>query len=241
MQIPPIHWEESFCREAFSLFGLVTLGPPYRGGPPVRRIRGAPFRTVTVTERTGLAARLSARSAARALRRAGVREAVFPEGYTVPPVFERYGIKPVSPVPLYRATAASIVRLTLRQQAMPEAGITLAFTAGRVTPELAAAVRALASCARYITLAVPDCEALTRMLLREYGLAARIAANGEAIRADLTVCFDPFPAEGPCLPLYSEALPVSYDTPEDCPVPLLTALWRAGTVDASSLSVRSVG
>jgi len=223
------------------MFGLVTPGTPHRDSPPVRRIRGVPFRAVTVAEGTGIAARLSARFAALALRRAGVREAVFPEGYAIPAVFARCGIKPVSPVPLYRATAASIVRLMLRQQGTEQAGITLAFASDRVTPELAAAVRALASCARYITLAVPDCEALARMLLREYGIAARTAASGEPIRADLTVCFDPFPAEGPCLPLYSEALPVSYDTPEDCPVPLLTALWRAGTVDASSLSVRSVG
>ena len=78
--------------------------PPYRGFGGVR------FRAVYVAEGESLRARLSARAAARRLAREGVRCAVFPADYPYCEVFARYGVAPPPSAPLYRATAAAIVR-----------------------------------------------------------------------------------------------------------------------------------
>lgn len=203
--------------------------------PRRRVVEGVRFCAVYVTGGRTLRARLSQRVAARALARGGVREAVFLTRQTDRRIFAKYGVVPISAAPLYRATAADIVRRYLMQQGKHTHGITLAFAAERVTPELYRAIESLSADVRYLSLRVPDGAALVRRLQRERGVAVRLCRE-ESVRADLTVVFDGA-AEGTALRL-DEQLCVTYDSPY--PNELLAALWRAGALDADKLAVLSV-
>lgn len=179
---------------------------------PARVIEGVRFRAVYVRRGDGIAARLSARAAARALRRGGVRCAVFPPDYPHRALFAAYGVLPPPLTPLYHALAAGIVRRCAARRGLELRRAVVAFAAPCVTPELSRAVWELSAETRYIVLRIPGGEALARALRRERGIAARVAAPGEQVRADLTVCFAPCEASGEegTLPLYAPALP------EDC-------------------------
>ena len=69
------------------------------------------------------------------------------------------------------------------------------------------------------------------------GGEGRLAAPGERLRADLTICFTPWEAEGDVLS-FDASLQVGYDS--GLPVELLAALWAGGAVDAASLTVNGV-
>lgn len=222
------------------MFGYVAYHEAGAAEPPVRRIASVRFQTVYVLRGDGLRARLSARFAARSLARQGVRQAVFPEAYAWRGIFERRGVSPVSPVPLYRATAAAIVRRYMARRGVEPHRATVAFAAERTSPELYRAVTALAAEVRYVVLAVPSGgEELARRLKRELGVAARLTLPTEAPCADLTVAFSPVPAAGDVLALYDPALKVEYA--DALPTPLLAALWSMGAVDAGSVQVSEIG
>lgn len=203
----------------------------------MRVIRGVRFRTVYLSRGTGLYACFLRSLAARTLAREGVRQAVFLVDDAQRELFARHGVMGISPVPLYRATAAAIARRCLTQRGVAPRAATIAFAAEHVTPELRRAVTILAPEVRYVTLAVfRGGEALARTLRCELGVAARVAVPGEALCADLTLCFDPCGTEG--LALYDPALAVDYD--DGLPAELLAALWQAGALDAEKLNVREV-
>lgn len=204
---------------------------------PVRVIGGGRFRVVRTARGEGIAPRLSAYLAARALCREGVRCAVFPPDYPYREAFARRGVLPPPLTPLYHATAAAIVRRWMKQSGAPHG--TLAFAARSVSPELRRAVWELSASARHIAL-VPmrGAETLACALRRERGVAARILAPDEAADGCLTVCFEPCGTFASPLPLYAPALRVEYDA--EAPAELLAALLRAGALDASALSVRAV-
>ena len=217
------------------------------GGKPA--VRGARFCIVEAEPGGGFAARRSARRSARLLARRGVREAVFPAEYPFCELFARRGVQPVSPVPLYRATAGEILRACLVQERLDPADAPVAFAAARVTAELARAVWESAGSVRHLTLAVNEGgEALALALRRELGAAVRLAPHGAETDAAVTLCFDegPRPARGTVLPLYSPALRVQYALPENIAAPgcaeneLLAALLRCGALRPEELSVRSV-
>lgn len=227
------------------MYGIVSWRES-RGAPAVRTICGVRFYEVFVSRGAPLREKASARAAARTLARLGVTRAVFPEAYPCRVVFARRGVGPVSPVPLYRATAAAIARRALTQRGVPPDAATVAFAGERVSRELTAAVWALAAEVRYVTLAVGGCEALAHALRRERGVAARLVSPGETVRADLTVCFDEYAAEGCVLPLCDASLRVEYEPPGDVAAAghasnaLLAALYAAGALRAETLAVKSV-
>lgn len=200
---------------------------------PTRVIGGARFRVVYVRRGDGIAARVSARAAARALRRAGVRCAVFPPDYPHRALFARYGVLPPPLTPLYHALAAGIVRRYAVRRALDLRRASVAFAAPHVTPELRQAVWELSAEIRYIVLKVPGGGGeLARSLRRERGVAARVAAPGENVSADLTVCFGPCGTlgEGAVLPLYEQE--PSNGAPS-AGLELRAALFLAGVSGAS--------
>lgn len=216
------------------MFGYVAYRAPEM--PPVRVIEGARFRAVYVLPESTLRARLSARAAARALARDGVREAVFPPEYPHREIFARRGIAAPQLTPLYRATAAAIVRRHLAQSKIDPRRASVTFAAESVTPELRRVVFALAADVRYIALAKPHGgDALAQALRRELGVAAQVGPLDTLPSADLVVAFDDI--AGDALRL-DEALRVVYDSPY--PNELLAALWRAGAVNADALRVKNV-
>jgi len=216
------------------MFGMVCAHAAQE--PRERVVEGVRFRAAYVTEGDALRARMSCRGAARSLARAGVREAVFLAEGAERAAFAKRGVMPISAVPLYCATAAEIVRRYLAQEGMDPRGITLAFAAKRLTPELCGAIGSLASNVRYLVLRVPDGASLARRLQRERGVAVRLCGE-ERAHADLTVALDEAEAEGAVLRL-DDSLCVTYDSPY--PNELLAALWRAGALDADQLKVLSV-
>ena len=218
------------------MYGLIA----YRAAdmPPVRVIGGVPLRTVYAAEGCSLRAALSARLAAAALRRAGVRLAAFPADYPYRSIFARCGVASPSPAPLYRAAAAAIVRCFAAQRGIDLRSAPVVFAAEYVTPDLTRCVEALCAEVRYVMLAVPrGGETLAQTLRRRYGAAAPVVPGGAAPRGALTVIFDETPARGNALRL-DDALRVTYDSPY--PQDVLGLLWRAGALDAAALRVKAV-
>jgi len=217
------------------MFGCIDCRPP--GAPPFRMIEGVRFRTVSVAPGKSFRAGLSARAAARTLRREGVRLAVFPPDCAYRAVFAKHGIAAPPLAPLYRAAAAGIVTRYLAQRGVEARRALLTFAADCVTPELCRCVRTLCADVRYIALAVPRGGALAQALRRDFGVAAQVGPLDALLRADLIVTFDDTPAEGAVLRL-DERLRVVFDS--EHPNELLALLWRAGALDAASLRVRDV-
>lgn len=227
------------------MFGYVSVRP----AEEKLSLRGARFCMAEVEAGSGLAARLSARRAARQLAGRGVKEAVFPADYPLCAVLAKRGVQPVSPVTLYRATAGAILRFCLAQQKQEPADSSVAFAAARVTAELTRAVWESADSVRHLTLAVDEGgEELAFALRRELGVAARVIPRSAIPDAAVTLCFDEGarPARGEFLPLYSPALRVQYAVPEEIAAPgcaeneLLAALLRCGALQPEELAVRSI-
>lgn len=218
------------------MYGLIA----YRAAdmPPVRVIEGVPLRAVYVAEGCSLRAALSARAAAAALRRAGVRLAAFPADYPYRSVFARRGVEVPSPAPLHRAAAAAIVRRFMTERGVDPRSALVVFAAESVTPELSRCAAELCAEVRYAALAVPHGgEALARSLRRRFGVTAPVVSAGAPSRAALTVAFDAAPVGGEALRL-DDALRVVYDSPY--PQDVLGLLWRAGALNAAALRVKAV-
>lgn len=223
------------------MLGCVDYRADGSPAAPTRVIGGVRFRAVYVRRGDGIAARLSARAAARALRRSGVRRAVFPPDYPHRALFALYGVLPPPLTPLCHALAAPLTRRYAARHGLDLHRAAVAFAARHVTPELRRAVWELSAEARYIVLRIPEGgEKLACSLRRERGVAARVAAPGEAASADLTVCFEPrgTPVEGMVLPL---CMPEPPDGAPGAGLELCAALFLAGAPGASSekLSART--
>ena len=219
------------------MIGWVSVRERGAAEPP-REENGIRFFPVWVAKGDGIWARLTAWAAARRLRRAGVRRAVLPTSCPFSASFARQGIEALSPAPLYRATAAAIVRRYMDERCIEPKRATILFTAARVTPELRRAVEALCGDTRYLALsALEGGEAFGRELALRRGVALRLCAPDAALRADLTVCFDAFAARPDALRL-DESLHVAYA--DRRPTELLAALWSAGVLDAKKRVGRAV-
>ena len=217
------------------MFGLIAYGADTA---PERVIDGLRFRAVRVAAGQGLRAGLSARAAASALRRAGVRLALFPPDFPYIPLFVRRGIEPPPLAPLYRAAAPAVVRRYMLRLGIDPRDAMVAFAAERVTPELMRCVTALCGEIRYIALCVPDGgEAFALALRRAFGVAARVGTPDALPPPDLTVVFDETPVPNRALYL-GEGLAVAFDDPR--PNALLALLHRSGALDAAALDVESV-
>lgn len=218
------------------MFGLIAYRTEET--PPEQVVDGVRFHTVRVAEGQGPRARLSARAAASALRRCGVRLALFPPEYPLLPSFARRGVVPPPLAPLYRAAAPAIVRRYMRQRGVDPRAAMVAFAAERITPELRRCVTELCGEIRYPALCVPSGgESLALSLRRDFGAAVRVGAADALPPPDLFVTFDDTPVPGEALRL-DEGLNVQFDDPR--PAALLALLHRAGALDADALSVKTL-
>ena len=159
-----------------------------------RRVMGGMFLSLTFgRENRGIAGRWKATRAARKMREAGVRQAVFPVDFPYTAEFLRFGVVPVDTLPLRRAVCPAYVKERLRElQIPPERGI-IALTGEYLSRELRETTRAMALDFRYVMLAVPEGgEELARELRRTYGISLLLKPTRDQLeRADAMILYAP--------------------------------------------------
>lgn len=193
-------------------------------------------------------------SAAKKLHRAGVTRAVLPPDFPFSAELEKYGVRPVSTLPLRRALAAETVGWRLERLGLT-AGARVAVVGEQLTGELVRTVTELCLRCRYVLLDLPyGGEDLCRQLRKEYGVSLLLnpakeqVESAEALvlfdaRADLT-CRNPV-----VLPLYDESAPLPELTlppvleealPEGADRrQLLAALQEAGVLKRGQISLET--
>ena len=188
-------------------------------------------------------------SAAKKLHRAGVTRAVLPPDFPFSAELEKYGVRPVSTLPLRRALAAETVGWRLERLGLT-AGARVAVVGEQLTGELVRTVTELALRHRYLILKVPfGGEELCRRLRREYGVSIMLNPETEREPVSVHMAFDPTEAQGGgFLPLYDESLPlprlllppeVEARLPEGLDRgQLLSVLWRTGALRPGQVSVQ---
>ena len=131
-------------------------------------------------------------SAARRLQKAGVVKVVLPKGFPYLLQLGKYGIAPVSTLPLRRQLAAEWVQVALEDRGMSGSSARVAVTAAQMTAELVRTVTELALRNRYVLLEVPyGGEELGRQLRREYGVSLLLDPTAEQMEeAEALVLFD---------------------------------------------------
>ena len=239
------------------MFGLIEWTEQrQRGDPEVRerQILRLRFWGASILRRQGTPQALlrrRCRRAARQLQRLGVTRAVFPEDFPYTAEFARWGIRPVDPLPMYRALSGELVQAALEDRGPDRQGTLVAVCADRLTAEVRQAVTALCIRNRYVLLSAPDREgAFCRQLRREYGVPlVQTTDPAQLGRAGVVVLFSPRPGDfrgqtvlelyqGGTLPAYrltlegGEALPGGCDRPQ-----LLGSLWTAGAIRPGQVAV----
>lgn len=221
-----------------------------RGGTMEKKnIGGTEFLTVSVRRGVAWRAKLSARRAARALERLGVRAAVFPREYAFGTVFAARGICPVDTVSLQKKTAAAIARFALKQSSFRRlvlAGETCDTAVYEAALSLRREVRQFG-----LSFARGE-EALARRFCFEWGIAAETELSPTGCtQEDLVLLFSPREewegARGAVVPLFDAALAPEYIWPREIapmglePLQFLSALCAAGELCAESLCVKGLG
>jgi len=192
-------------------------------------------------------------AAARQLQKLGVTRAVFPERFPFAEEFARYGIRPVDPLPLYRALAGELVQAALEERGLSGQGAVVAVCADHLTAEIRQAVTTLCIRNRYVLLGAPDRNgAFCRQLRREYGAPLVQTEDFQQLsRASVLVLFSPRPGAFPgqtVLELYQDGVLPAYRLvlgqeeeqllPRGCDrAQLLGALWTAGAIRPGQLAV----
>ena len=152
-------------------------------------------------------------SAAKKLPRAGVTRAVLPTDFPFSAELEKYGVRPVSTLPLRRALAAETVGWRLERLGLT-AGARVAVVGEQLTGELVRTVTELCLRCRYVLLDLPyGGEDLCRQLRKEYGVSLLLSPAKEQVEsAEALVLFDARPdlaCRNPVvLPLYDESAPL---------------------------------
>ena len=129
-------------------------------------------------------------SAAKKLHRAGVTRAVLPPDFPFSAELEKYGVRPVSTLPLRRALAAETVGWRLERLGLT-AGARVAVVGEQLTGELVRTVTELCLRCRYVLLDLPyGAEELGRQLRREYGVSLLLSPSAEQLEgAEALVLF----------------------------------------------------
>lgn len=153
------------------------------------------FATVEVvrSERTPeVLVRRRVQSAARRLQKAGVSKVVLPKDFSYLQQLGKYGITPVSTLPLRRQLAAEWVQVAMEEQGLCGSSAKVAVTASQMTAELVRTVTELSLRNRYVLLEVPyGGEELGRQLRREYGVSLLLEPAAEQMEeAEALVLFD---------------------------------------------------
>ncbi len=202
-----------------------------------RRYGDTAVLAVRVPRGTGLRALFAARRTASHFARQRVRLAAFPTDYPYIHAFLHRGIASPSVTRLNLACAPQIALLALRQSGRAAENANVALVSGKVCGELHSAAHSLARTVRYLTLRTPDAETLARDLRLEYGVAAKVLREGDALRTDLALSFDAA-GEG-CIALGDAHLEASYGAVLDGEIctdaPLLAALLAVGALRAQDI------
>ena len=204
------------------------------GAPRIERRRygDTAVLAVRVPRGTGVRAFLAAHRLASLLARQRVRLAAFPADYTYTDIFLRRGVAPPDVTRLNIACAAQIALSALRQSGGSAENANVALVSEKACRALHDTAHSLARTVRYLTLRTPDAEALALALRREYGIAAKVLRENDAVRADLALSFDA--VKDGCLALSDEHLEVSYSAVLDgrrcTDAPLLAALLSVGAL-----------
>ena len=159
-----------------------------------RRVMGGMFLTLTFgRENRGMAGRWKVIRAAKKMREAGVRQAVFPVDFPYTSEFLRQGVVLVDTLPLRRAVCPHYVRTRLKElQIPPERGI-IALSGEYLNRELRGITENLALDFRYVMLSVPEGgEELGHELRRTYGISLILKPTRDQLeRSDALILFAP--------------------------------------------------
>lgn len=180
-----------------------------------RTLCGVRFCAVYIARGEGMAARLSARRAAKYLKWHRVSYAVFPKDYPCKSVFARLGIVSPPEQPLRMTKAEEIVRCAMAQRGLRPECARIALLSTAPSAALEAAARELARDVRYLSLCTPGQERIARSLRWDCGASVYEVQRGEQLVSDLAVCFDDVPPPfGAVLPLAEVLLKVEYGAAE---------------------------
>jgi hypothetical protein len=179
---------------------------------------------------------------------------VLPADFPYVPQLAKYGVRPVSTLPLRRALAADWARAAMEERGLSGGSARLAVTAAQLTGELVRTVTELSLRCRYVLLDLPyGGEELCRQLRREYGVSLLLGPEKEQLEgAEVLLLFDDRQdlsrKNQAVLPLYEgaedalphlvlppaleEQLPAGADRPQ-----LLAALQEAGVLRAGQIAV----
>lgn len=153
-------------------------------------------------------------AAGKRLRKQGVARLVLPEDFAFDAQLARYGLRPVSTLPLRRGLAADWTRWLLAERGLTAAGARVAVAAAQLTGEVVRTVTELVLRHRYVLLDLPfGGEELCRQLRREYGVSLLLGPSKDQLEgAEALVLFDrrtDLSLRNPAvLPLYDEAAPL---------------------------------
>lgn len=201
------------------MIALLEWTPPEGGKREIRETSVLHLRLLRVTlprgRRTPEAVlRRRVLWAGKKLRKLGVTQAVLPEGFTYGEQLAKYGVRPVTTLPLRQALAADWVDWILERRGIAPAGAKIAISAQRLTGEVVRTVTELSLRHRYLLLEVPyGGEELCSQLRREYGVSLLLEPSKEQLEgADALVLFDPKerlrPRQEALMALYDESAPL---------------------------------
>ena len=209
------------------------------GAPRIecRRLGDTAVLAVRVPRGKGLRTAFAAYRSASLLSRQRVRLAALPTDYPYANVFLCRGLVLPDAARLNLACAPQIALLALRQSGRAAESANVALISEKTCRELHTAAHALVRTVRYLTLRTPDADALAHALRREYGVAARVLRESDAVCADLALSFDT--AQEDCIALDDARLEASYSATLDGEIctdaPLLAALLSAGALRARDI------
>ena len=178
------------------MLGYIIYGDgPKRPVLEEQRIAGGRFMVLRMGEPLrpkGPIAMRRARTAARRLREAGVRSAVFPMDFPYTALFLRQGVCPVETLGLKKALAAPLTRRRLEGLNLMPTEAVVGISGERMSQELRDTVKALALSFRYVLLDIRDDGGLARELRREYGISLLLRPSPDQLeRADALLLFSP--------------------------------------------------
>ena len=219
------------------MIGWVQYGKAGQARAERRRYGDTAVLAVCVPRGTGLRALFAAHRTASLFARQRVRLAAFPTDYPYTNTFLRRGIASPDVTDLNLACAPQIALSALQQNGAAAENANVALVSEKACRELHTAAHSLARTVRYLTLRTPDAETLARALRLEYGVAAKVLREDDAVRADLALSFDAA-GEG-CIVLNDARLEASYSAVLDgeicTDVPLLAALLSVGALRAQDI------
>lgn len=178
----------------------------------------------------------SLRKLEQAFRRAGISRVIVPDNF---PYRDCLGlIRPVGPMPLYRAAADLLTLEVLHRKGIPPGGARAVLAGPRLCPELCGAAERLCSVVRELRIDVPgeEGEDFSRYLQHEFG----VPVIPRTVSVDAVIAFGET-GEPSDLRLWGEGGirlgAEGLELPEEIGQPVLALLWERGRVKREKLRV----